>query len=203
MRPKQRIGIMGGTFNPIHYGHLVAAEWSREALGLHKVFFTPSAQPPHKDATEIVAAEHRLQMVRLALKDHAQFEALDIEIRRSGPSYTVDTLEELSRRLTHSELYFIMGMDSFLDLPEWRNPARIAEISRLVVVTRPGYSFQLDAAYDAILPRPQEQLIQLEIPGLHISSSNIRHRIASAQTVRYLLPADVEAYIYHHQLYRK
>lgn len=203
MQSVQRIGIMGGTFNPIHYGHLVAAEWSREALDLSRVFFIPSAQPPHKDAAGIVSAEHRLQMVKLALTDHAQFEALDIELQRSGPSYTVDTLEELSRRLINSELYFIMGMDAFLDLPDWKDPARIAAISRLVVVTRPGYGFQLDAAYDTILSRPHRQLIQLEIPGLHISASDIRHRIASSRTVRYLLPADVEAYIYHHQLYRK
>lgn len=202
MQSTRRIGVMGGTFNPIHYGHLVAAEWCREALGLEQVIFVPSANPPHKKMQGIADAENRLRMVQLAIKDHPHFFASDIELRRSGLSYTVDTLEELSGKNKGAELYFIMGVDAFLDLDSWKNPARILEISHLLVVTRPGYKISYSELDELELPPDlPDRIVELEIPGLHISASEIRKRIAADKTVRYLLPPLVEEYIYKHRLY--
>jgi nicotinate-nucleotide adenylyltransferase len=196
------IGIMGGTFDPIHLGHLAVGEEAREALSLDVVLFMPAAQPPHKPVASVTAVEHRVAMVELAIAGNASFELSTLEIERAGPSYTVDTVEELARRHPGSELYLILSAETAAQLPTWHEPERLLEAGRIAVVPREGYPAPDPAWFTEAFPGHQDRVTYLDGPRLGISSTAIRGRVASGRSVRYLVPDAVAAYIAEHDLYR-
>jgi nicotinate-nucleotide adenylyltransferase len=199
-----RTGIFGGTFDPIHCGHLILAEQCREACRLDRVLFVPAGQPPHKSDRQITPGKQRLEMVDLAIAGHASFTASNIELERPGPSYSVDTLEELARQNPDDELFFLIGSDSLTDLPYWYQPQRVASLATLVVATRPGNERpDVEPLRAVIGPEAVQRLLEhlVEIPLVEISSSLVRKRVAQGQSIRYLVPRAVECYIEIHTLY--
>jgi nicotinate-nucleotide adenylyltransferase len=212
-----KTGILGGTFNPIHLAHLRIAEEVREALGLDRVLFMPAATPPHKNVAGEVAFAHRLAMIEAAIADNPGFQASDLEARRSGKSFSVDTLEILRQTDAGGERYFIVGLDSFRDIATWHDYARLFELAHLVVTARPGVELpapltalpvavRSDFCYDEKLKklrhRSGNSVFFLEETRLDISSTAIRRKVAAGQSIRYLVPAQVEDYIVAHGLYR-
>lgn len=201
----QRVGILGGTFDPIHYGHLALAEEVRWALGLERVYLVPNAQQPLKRAAHTTAPEQRLAMVRLACQDNPAFLPSDREVRRPPPSYTVDTLREL--RAIHTaagespRCWFLVGSDVLDLFPRWYRAGEILSLARLAVVTRPGFPPPDLDALDAALPSASAHIDHLVGPLLDISSSALRQRLAAGQPVRYQLPDAVLDYIQQHGLY--
>lgn len=192
-----RLGLFGGTFDPIHVGHLVLAEQCREACGLDRVWFVVAGEPPHKRGVERTAGRHRLEMVRLAIAGNPGFEVSDVEVERAGPSYSVDTLAQIRAERPGDELFFLIGGDSLVDLPSWREPERIARLASIVVVNRPGARGDVpDFGIDA------KPILSVAIPPLEVSSSDLRSRLAAGKSVRYMVPAAVSAYIDAHELYR-
>jgi nicotinate-nucleotide adenylyltransferase len=187
-----KIGIFGGSFNPIHMGHLLAASEACEGLELDRMLFVTSARPPHKEV--LTSAEHRHQMVVLATAFDPRFEACRIELDRPGPSYTVDTLAELKQRFPQDSLFFITGIDSYNSLEDWHQPQRLTELARLVAVSRPGYQPEMDPFFT---PR----VTCLQTLSFEISSTVIRSRLREGRTVRYLVPTLVEEYVHKHHLY--
>jgi nicotinate-nucleotide adenylyltransferase len=198
----QRVGILGGTFDPLHDGHLVAANEAAWQLALHHVLFLPAANPPHKQEEPVTAAEDRVAMVRLAIADNPRFALCTLEVDRGGLSYTVDTLRELHKREPGIDLYFIVGMDALADLPKWHDPAGILKVARLVAVHRAGWEAVDLNELDQRVPGAAERVHILRIPGLDISSTDLRERIAEGRPVRYLIPDPVIAYIEAHSLFR-
>jgi len=213
----QRLGLFGGTFNPVHIGHLRVAEEVREELSLERVIFIPSYIPPHKQSVEIVAPEHRLAMVRLAVAEHEAFGASDLEIQRADKSYSIFTLRHFSRELAKSgELFFILGADAFAEITTWHRWMEVLPMAHFVIMTRPHHVLTrpLDALPAAYAERYTEQtpgryqmqegarLIFLPVTGLDISSSDIRRRIGEKRSIRYLMPDTVARYIQEHGLYR-
>jgi nicotinate-nucleotide adenylyltransferase len=215
-----RIGILGGTFNPIHYGHLAAAEEVRDRLKLDRILFIPSAIPPHKHEEEVPPAEHRMEMVRLALAGNDCFEASDLEIRRGGRSYTIDTIETLLQSHPGASLFFITGVDSFLEIQTWNRWDRLVSLCSFVVISRPGYSFRDLAKIDFMKSAVPElsgldrgarsqwvvksgaTTVYLEtVPLYDISSTDIRKRTREGRSIKYHLPEAVETYIINHKLY--
>jgi nicotinate-nucleotide adenylyltransferase len=195
-----RIGILGGTFDPIHYGHLAIAEEARLALGLDRVLFIPAAQQPLKHGAHIGTPEQRFEMTRLACAPNTAFEVSRIEIDRPGPSFTLTTLEALQHdRL--GDLHFILGADALADLPRWRGAARIVELARIVAVGRPGSTPDVEHLRQA-LPALRERLMLLTGPALDISSSALRRRVSAGLPIRYQTPDSVIAYIGDHGLYQ-
>jgi len=200
------VGVFGGSFNPIHFGHLLLADDICEALRLDRILFVPAAQPPHKPASELATVEHRYRMTALAVHEHPRFAVSDIELRRSGPSYTVDTLTALA---PEGELFLLIGSETFLDLLSWREPRQVARLARLVVVPRTGAEFDPDA------PAAQKVLAELGLgafgapdgPILHraaslpISGSDLRRRAREGRSLAYRMPEAVAAYIRAHSLY--
>jgi nicotinate-nucleotide adenylyltransferase len=216
----QKIGILGGTFNPIHYGHLAAAEEVRDRLKLDRILFIPSSLPPHKLEEDIPSAVQRMEMVRLATADNPLFEPSGIEIKRGGRSYSIDTVEALRQASAGVELFFIIGLDSFLDIQTWREWERLLSSCGFVVIPRPGYLFadlaklvfMKDAAQELIgldqgalkqaVVRSGAYAIYLEtIPLYDISSTDIRARVKAGASIKYLLPDTVETYIIKNKLY--
>lgn len=215
-----KIGIFGGTFNPIHYGHLRAAEEVREKLGLDKVLFIPSGNPPLK-TEDIADAAHRYRMTELAVQGNRFFEVLDIECRRPVKSYTVDTLTSLLNTYKNSELYFILGIDAFLDIPNWWMPDRLMSLSNFVLLSRPGRRFfeltsspylsvdkhvlnSIDAAEresSSVRLESGKELIMLNVTPVNISSTDIRKLVTSGSSIKYLLPEQVESFIISNSLY--
>lgn len=197
-----KIGILGGTFDPIHYGHLVAAEEARRAFSLERILFVPAARPPHKQKYRVSPPEQRVEMVKLAIADNPSFELSTVELDRSGFSYTVDTVALLQRQLgLAAELYFILGEDALADLPTWHQPERLLRLCQLVAVNRPGYhSFSL-RLLERQLPGVENRVHPLRIPELAIWSTELRARVSSDLSVRYLVPDRVHDYIYQHGLY--
>lgn len=187
-----KLGIFGGSFNPVHFGHLLAASGACEGLGLDRVLFVTSARPPHKVVD--TPAEHRHEMVVLATAHDPRFEASRIELDRPGLSYTVDTLVYLRQRLSNDQLFFITGIDAYNSLEDWHQPERLVELAQLVAVTRPGYQPQLDPFFTSHVTR-------LETLSYEISSTVIRSRLREGRTVRYLVPTLVEEYVRKHHLY--
>ena len=216
----QRLGILGGTFNPIHLGHLAAAEEVRDRLKLEKVIFIPSFLPPHKIDEEIPSAVQRQEMVRLAIKGNAQFTVSDMEIRRGGRSYTIDTIEALRQAHPGSELYFLTGLDSFLEIRTWKDWDRLLTLCSFVVLSREGYRFR-DIAQLGFLDVPEQELSALDarekdqvvitgesrpvylerVPFYDISSTDIRMRVREGRSIKYHLPEAVEHYIIENKLY--
>jgi nicotinate-nucleotide adenylyltransferase len=198
------LGILGGTFDPIHYGHIVAAECARDAFKLDRVIFVPAARPPHKEGVEVLDSQERLHMVSAALKDNPHFAVSALEIERPGLSYTIETIEFFQEQYTGVQIYFIMGTDALLLLNTWKEADRLAAMCRFIIVTRPGYHLDRShAGLQDITPVLWDNLQVLPVPGLHISSSDIRQRVARGQTIKYLLPPVVEEYILQRGLYVK
>ncbi len=216
--------MFGGSFNPIHFGHLLVADEVCEVLDLDQVLFVPAAQPPHKPASDLAPSHHRFQMTALAVREHPRFQVSDLEILRRGPSYTVDTLAALRRR---GRLYLLIGSETFLDLLNWREPSEVARLARLVVVPRNSTGFEPEA------PAAQKVLKELGLPGfvdvpsgscdaasvvsaaganaapllvraasLPISGSDLRRRAREGRSLAYRMPEAVAAYIRDHRLYR-
>jgi len=216
----QRLGILGGTFNPIHLGHLAAAEEVRDRLKLEKVIFIPSFIPPHKSEEDMPSAVQRQEMVRLAIKGNPHFTVSDMEIRRGGRSYTVDTLEMLRQAHIGAELYFITGLDSFLDIRTWKEWERLLTLCSFVVLSREGCRFR-DITKLEFLIAPEQDLAALDgrereqavirtgnirvhlerVPFYDISSTDIRMRIRRGHSIKYHLPEAVEHYIIENKLY--
>ncbi|MBS0205826.1 MAG: nicotinate-nucleotide adenylyltransferase [Planctomycetes bacterium] len=200
-----RIGVFGGTFDPIHLGHLVLAEQCREQCRLDEVWFVPAALPPHKLDAVISSAKTRMEMIEFAISGHVQFKVCPIELDREGPSYTVTTLEQLQAEDSTRELFLLVGADSIRDLPTWRQPQRILELATVVAVNR-GRDSLSDAA-------TREQLNQnfglgaagrlefVEMPAIDISASDIRRRASAGRSLRYLVPRAVEMYIREFGIY--
>lgn len=213
-----RVGIFGGTFNPIHLGHLRLAELARERCALDQVLFLPAADPPHKAVAGEASFADRMAMVGAAISDHPAFVLSDLESQRPGKSYSVQTLEILRQNHPDDELYFLIGMDSFRDIASWWDYRRLFTLAHLVVVPRPGVAFLqapermvpvammgefcYDAGQQTLLHRSGMQVILLTEDCLDISSTAIRQRLAEGRSVRYLLPSAVTDYISIHGLYR-
>jgi len=194
------IGVLGGTFDPVHIGHLVVAEEARIKLGLSEVFFVPAGQPWLKLDRNITAAVHRVEMVRCAIADNPHFKLCTLEVERPGPSYTVDTLTMLRKQLgSEASFFFILGRDTLAELPLWKEPQKLVQLCRLVVPPRLG-SKDLKHLETAI-PGLLDKVIQLDMPVIGISSSEIRQRIAQGLTIRYLVPDKVAEYIAKQKLY--
>ena len=194
------IGVMGGTFDPIHLGHLAIGEEAREALSLDVVRFVPAGEPPHKPAGSVTSVEHRLAMVELAIAGNPAFELSRIEVERPGPSYTVDTVEALANDA--DELVLILSAETFAELPTWHEPERLFEATRIAVVPREGYPAPDPAWLAEAFPGRELRVTYLEGPRLGLSSTAIRARVAAGRSIRYLVPEAVEAYIAQHDLYR-
>jgi nicotinate-nucleotide adenylyltransferase len=196
------IGVLGGTFDPIHIGHLVLAEEVRTRLDLVEILFLPAGQPWLKVDIPISPAEHRVEMVRLALADKPYFKLSTMEIERAGPTYTVDTIVELKAQLrAGDELVFILGWDSLAKLPQWRQLSRLITMCRLVVVPRPGYLLPDLKALEASIPGLSQRVTLLDKPEIDISASAIRNRVARGLSIRHLVPEPVDEYIRQHKLY--
>ncbi|GIW86039.1 MAG: putative nicotinate-nucleotide adenylyltransferase [Isosphaeraceae bacterium] len=196
-----RLGLFGGTFDPIHLGHLILAEACREACALDRLWFIVTATPPHKP-TDRTPVAHRLEMARIATAGHPAFEISEIEAdAASGPHYSYRTLERIAGERPGDELYFLIGADSLADLPHWREPARVARLATIVVVNRPGIDRAVACTAPDLGPgvRPFRFV---EIPPIGISSTELRARVAAGRSIRYQVPRGVEAYIAEHGLYR-
>lgn len=193
------IGVMGGTFDPIHVGHLAVAEEAREALGLQRILFVPAGTPPHKAAADVSPARHRVAMVELAIADNPAFELSRIEVERSGPSFTVDTVEALTG---DADVTLILSVETFRELPTWHEPARLFDAARLAVVPREGYPAPEPQWLAATFPGRDDRVSYLEGPRLGLSSTAIRARVAAGRSIRYLVPDGVAEYIAANDLYR-
>jgi len=207
------IGVLGGTFDPIHIGHLILAEEARIKLGLSEVLFVPAGQPWLKEDRSITPATHRVEMVRRAIVSNPYFKLCMIEVERSGPSYTVDTITMLREQLgAEASLFFILGHDSLADLPLWKEPNKLVQICRLVVAPRLSSNVIASEAWQShfrsdlkslaeSIPGVTDNVIQLDMPVIEISSSEIRERVAQGLSIRYLVPEGVEEYIAEQKIY--
>jgi nicotinate-nucleotide adenylyltransferase len=194
------IGVLGGTFDPIHIGHLIVAEEARIRLGFSEVLFVPAGQPWLKLDHSITPAAHRVEMVRRAIAANPYFKLSTLEVERPGPSYTVDTMTMLQKQLgSEASLFFILGHDTLAELPLWKEPKKLVQLCRLVVAPRLGSKDlkHLETSISGLL----EKVIQLDMPVIGISSSGIRQRIAQGLSIRYLVPDEVEKYITEQRIY--
>lgn len=198
---EQRVGVFGGTFDPVHVGHLIVATELRFALRLDCVLFVPAGRPPHKTSQEISDNEHRLAMLQLALGDSPWFAISLVDMQRPGPSYTADTLAILRRELEPAELVFLMGSDSLRDLPTWHEPHRIVAQAEIGVARRPGIEVDLEQIY-AYIPNARGRIHLVDVPLIGISSTDLRERVRTGRPISYQVPLPVEHYIAEHGLYR-
>jgi len=214
---RKKIGFFGGTFNPVHLGHLRGAEEIREAFRLDEIIFIPSAIPPHKAMEEIIDAKHRLEMVRLAIASNPSFSISDIELSRPGKSYSIDTLRHF-REGCADALFFILGGDAFVEIETWKDFQNLFTLCHFIVMARPGFpktsvasqlpgsltpAFQYDLETKAWVHLSGYHLYFKEISFLDISSTKVRELIERGESARYLIPPETEAYIHKHGLYRK
>ena len=219
-----KLGLLGGSFNPVHNGHLAIARQTREALGLDQVLFIPTSQPPHKPNGSLAPAQDRYEMVRLAIAADTALAISDVEIRRPGKSYSIDTIRLLQQEYgAQSQLFFLIGLDAFLDFPSWRDPVILLALCQFVVLSRPGLSFRSLSTVRLLPPIPYPSLADLDagrisrieaplgtqgltclkLPPCPISASDIRTRIRQGLPMANLLPPSVESYILQHHLYRE
>lgn len=186
-----RVGVLGGTFDPIHHGHLAAASEVCAALRLDQVLLVPVNSQPFKEGLDAAAPEHRLEMCRLAVQGDERFAVSPVDIERGGVTYTVDTLTDLHAQLPETSLYFITGADALARLDEWRDADRLADLAQFVGVTRPGHSFS----------ESESAHVLVEVPALAVSSTDVRRRVRAGAPIRYLVPRSVADYIAQHDLY--
>lgn len=216
-KKEERMGLFGGTFNPIHLGHLRGAEEIREAFGLREVIFIPAALPPHKEKVSVIEANHRMEMVRLATASNPYFSTSEIELKREGKSYTIDTLRYFREKFPNP-LFFILGRDAFVEIETWKDFKQLFSLSNFIVMTRPGGQkilsssplpkaliplFQYDPKKGGWLHPSGHTLYFKEISYLEISSTKIRELIEKGESVKYLIPSEVERYIKEKRLYQK
>lgn len=199
-----RLGIVGGTFDPIHFGHLITAETVRETMKLDQILFIPAGIPPHKLGNKVSESRHRYRMAILATEDNPDFAVSDLEINREGPSYTVDTVTQLNRLYGETvSLFFMIGADALLELSTWKQPEDLLASCKLIVMTRPGY--QNERLLSLIESYNQKEGVQgiklVEVPHIGISSTLIRNRVKANLSIKYLLPESVENYIVTQGLY--
>jgi nicotinate-nucleotide adenylyltransferase len=192
--------MLGGTFDPPHYGHLLLGEQAREGLGLERVLWVPAGDPWRKAGTPITPAEHRLAMLRLALDGNDASEISTIELDGPGPSYTVETLATLHDEFPAHELIFLLGADALQDVPNWHEAPRLIELALLGATARAG-SRPSDAELEALLPGLGRRVVWFEMPRCDISATDLRERAAAGRSLHYLVPPAVEAYIQQHKLY--
>lgn len=200
---KRRIGIMGGTFDPIHMGHLITAEMVRADAHLDEILFIPSARPPHKDGARAASAEDRLIMTEYAVAENPYFSVSDVELRRDGPSYTVDTIAQLRTDLGDAELFFITGADAMNDFYLWHEPEQLLRSCRFIVATRQGVPLDEVLIAEKFTVEDRSHIEVLPTPHLEISSTVIRARIRAGLSIRHLVPRVVEEYIEKRGLYRE
>lgn len=191
------IGLFGGTFDPIHIGHLVAAEQAREQLKLDEVWFIPAPTPPHKDGCAVSPADHRLHMVQLAVADHPKFRVSRLEFERDGDSYTVDTISVLRERYPGHSFFFIVGTDMVADLPNWHRIRDLVTMVRFVGLQRPGFRRPNLPHYIA------DRVLYADMLAMDLSATHIRNRVKKEQSIRYVVPDCVRYYIEEHRLYEK
>ena len=189
-----RIGLFGGTFNPVHCGHIKIANFLKKKLHLNEIIFVPSARPPHKADIDIIPFKYRYEMVCIATADFKGFSVSDVELKRKGKSYTIDTLRYFKKK-TGADIYFIAGSDSILDITTWKAYKKLFEECYFVVVNRPGFAINK-------IKIPKEYFINVKIKGIHISSSEIRARISKGLRTNKLIPGKVENYIREKRLYK-
>jgi len=219
-----KLGLLGGSFNPVHNGHLAIARQTREALGLDQVLFIPTSRPPHKQHGSLAPAQDRFEMVRLAIASDPSLAISDVEIRRPGKSYSIDTVRLLRQEYgAQTQLFFLIGLDAFLDFPSWRDPLTLLKLCSFVVLSRPGLSFRSISTVSLLPPIPYPSLADLDAGRISrieaqvgtqrltclklapcaVSASDIRSRIRQGLPVANLLPPLVESYILHHHLYQE
>ena len=198
----KRLGLLGGTFDPPHYGHLLAAQEVAWRLQLQCVLFLPARQNPLKQGAPSSEAEDRCEMVARAIADNPLFQLSRLDIDRPPPSYTVDLLQSLQASDSRTELFFLVGADILPELPKWRAPEEVLRLARLVVVNRPGSPFPNLDELELALPGARERADVVRIPGVDISAADLRARVRSDQPIRYLTPPGVEQYIQARRLYR-
>lgn len=199
------IGVMGGTFDPIHFGHLRAAEEVLQGFALERVIFVPSGEPPHKSLSDVTSPEHRYMMAKLATDNHPHFEVSKIEIQREGPSYTLDTLRELKSTVCKGKkVYFITGLDAILEIQTWNSYERLFDLADFVAVTRPGYSERALCELGKFLgPDCFAKVHLFPVTLLAIASTHLRRRVEKGESIRYLVPEPVRLYINDQKLYSK
>jgi len=196
------IGVLGGTFDPIHNGHILIAEEIRAQLKVDEVIFVPAGQPRLRLSDPVATAEDRVQMVRLAIAGTLYFSISTIEVERAGPSYTVDTISELRGQLsTGDELFFILGWDSLAEIPHWKEPQRMIEMCRLVAVPRPGYTPPDIEALETAVSGLSQNVVLMDRPLIDISATDIRERVEQGFAISHLVPEPVDRYIREHGLY--
>ena len=192
-----KIGIFGGTFDPVHHAHLIIVEYVRLDQRLDRILFVPSLISPHKQNEQVSDASDRLSMLREAVKGNRAFEVSDMEIKRGGVSYTVDTVRAIAEDNPKDQLFVLIGSDNLAEFHTWRDPAEILRMARLVALRRPGYAE--DHSGNPLL----KDVIMCDVPGLDISSTNIRHRVADGLSISLMVPEGVEKYILEHGLYKR
>lgn len=202
-KASKRIGVLGGTFNPIHYGHLIIAQWAKENFALDKVIFIPAGMPPHKSEKTVLSARHRYEMTLLATIDVPDFEVSPMEIHREGPSYTIDTIRQLSAYYSsETKIFFITGADSILELHTWSRYKELLQSCFFIAATREGYNTQeLLKRTEEIQQEYGKRIFNMKIPAIEISSTELRSRIQAGKTIKYLIPPSVEKYINKYKLY--
>lgn len=199
---KQKIGIMGGTFDPIHIGHLVTAEAVRNEYGLDKVLFIPAANPPHKQNQKVTPAIHRYIMTAMATYSNPYFHVSSIELDRPGPSYTIDTIYELIDKFgPQTEIYFITGADAIQEIPTWDRIEELLGLCQFIAATRPGCVPSVDNIKEYFGELGKDRIHRLNTPELEISSTDIRARIKKSYSIKYIVPESVENYIIKEGLY--
>jgi nicotinate-nucleotide adenylyltransferase len=201
--PLERIGVLGGTFDPPHVGHLWLATLATDALGLDRVLFMPASQPPHKRGRRVSSAADRLLMTRLAIAADEHFELCPIEMERPGPSFTIDSVAELLRLYPGSTLYLLMAADSLAQIDTWREPDRLLAMVEWAVGPRPGNPLPARSALRSRFGRAASRIHLLPGPSLDVSASEIRRRVAAGRAIRYLVPVAVEELITERGLYRR
>lgn len=197
----KRLGIMGGTFDPIHFGHLVAAEEARVQYELEHVVFMPTGRYEHKEARQYVSPEERYTMVVIATASNPYFSVSRLEVDRESPTYTIDTVRAVSEAYGGAELYFITGADAVLDITSWKDYERLADFCRFIAVTRPGYDLSDLRAIVSTDDRTPK-IDAIEVPALAISSTDLRHRVGEGRPIRYLMPDSVANFIRKSGFYR-
>lgn len=198
-----KFGIMGGTFDPIHFGHLVIANEVLDQYKLDKIIFIPTGTPPHKSTEGMSSAYHRYMMVQFATMSNPNFFVSDLETRKIGICYTIDTLREIKEKYKDTSFYFITGTDAVLDLPTWKEPENVLKLCNFIAVNRPGYiSDNLDEKINKIIKKYGGSIEAIKVPQLQISSTDIRERICNNRSIKYLLPEIVEQYILENRLYK-